>query len=122
MNINWDSQSLMVLGVTGTVFLVMGIIMYYLPPKKINSWYGYRTINSMSSQERWDFAQRYSAIIMIKCGVFMSLLGLIVSISSLDKATDIIISTPSLLIVIGFMLFKNERAITKKFGKNQTQK
>lgn len=120
MNINWDSQSLSALGFGGSVIIIVAIIMYYFPPKKINNWYGYRTGQSMASQERWDFSQRYSAILMIKCAVFMIILGLTVSISPVDKSTDIIISTPSLLLIVGFMLFKTERAITKQFGKNKT--
>ena len=120
MNINWDSQSLSVLGITGIACLVMGIIMFYFPPKNINSWYGYRTGQSMSTQEKWDFSQHYSAILMMKCAIFMIILGLTVSISPVDKSTDILISTPSLLLIVGFMLFKTERAITKQFGKNKT--
>jgi len=120
MNINWDSQSLSVLGFGGSVILIVAIIMHYFPPKKINNWYGYRTGQSMTSQERWNFAQHYSAIMMIKCAIFMIILGLTISVSSVDKSTDIIISIPSLLLIVGFMFFKTERAITKQFGKNKT--
>ena len=122
MNINWDSQSLVVLGFTGVLFLVMGLTMHYFPPKKINFLYGYRTNSSMSSQEKWDFAQRYWAVLMAKSGVLMSILGLLISVLIEDQSIDIILSTPTLLIIVGFLFFKTERAITKKFGKNQIQK
>jgi len=46
---------------TGFIFSAAGLIMFKYPPKIINSLYGYRTLISMKSQERWDFAQRYSA-------------------------------------------------------------
>ena len=43
------------------IFLVVGIVFWKYPPKKINEFYGYRTTRSRKSQEAWDFAQRYSA-------------------------------------------------------------
>ncbi|PWB20750.1 hypothetical protein DCO46_20195 [Flavobacterium sp. HTF] len=35
------------------------------PPKSINSFYGYRTSNSMKSQAKWDFAQKFSATLSL---------------------------------------------------------
>lgn len=54
---------------TGSIFIIVGFIMYRFPPKKINMFYGYRTINSMKSQERWDFSQKYAAKELMKFGV-----------------------------------------------------
>ena len=53
---------------TGSIFIIAGFIMYRFPPKKINMFYGYRTMNSMKSQERWDFSQKYSAKELMKFG------------------------------------------------------
>ena len=45
-----------------TIFLIpvlmilVGIIMFKYPPKKINFFVGYRTVNSMKNKERWDFS------------------------------------------------------------------
>lgn len=41
---------------------------YY--PKQINDFVGYRTPRSMRSQEAWDFANRYSSDLMLRCAVF----------------------------------------------------
>jgi uncharacterized membrane protein len=38
--------------------IVIGLLFRFLPPKKINMLYGYRTYRSMSSQEAWDAAHR----------------------------------------------------------------
>lgn len=65
--------------ITGAILIIAGAIMYKFPPRKINILYGYRTMNSMKSQERWDFSQKYSAKELMKFGVFLftlSLLGL----------------------------------------------
>ena len=43
------------------------------PPQRVNGWYGYRTSRSMASQEAWDFAQRYLAILWRKAGIWMML-------------------------------------------------
>ena len=51
------------------IFLVVGIVFWMYPPKKINGLYGYRTTRSRKSQEAWDFAQRYSAKLMTVLGL-----------------------------------------------------
>lgn len=62
---------------TGIILIVVGFILLRYPPKEINSLYGYRTEKSMNSQEAWDFAQIYSAKLMIKAGGFLSAVGLL---------------------------------------------
>jgi hypothetical protein len=39
--------------------MVVGIVFWTYPPKKINEFYGYRTTRSRKSQEAWDFAQKW---------------------------------------------------------------
>ena len=51
------------------IFLVVGIVFWMCPPKKINGLYGYRTTRSRKSQEAWDFAQRYSAKLITMFGL-----------------------------------------------------
>ena len=41
------------------VMLVFGIRFGKNPPKKINSFFGYRTSRSMRNQQTWDCAHRY---------------------------------------------------------------
>ena len=65
--------------ICGMIFFVVGLLLLFFPPKKINSLYGYRTPNSMKSQERWDFSQKYSSNLMWKCGVGIALLSLLES-------------------------------------------
>ena len=51
------------------IFLVVGVVFWMYPPKKINEFYGYRTTRSRKSQEAWDFAQKYSAKMMTVLGL-----------------------------------------------------
>jgi uncharacterized membrane protein len=53
------------------VFSAGGLILYFFPPKKINSIYGYRTPRSMKNQSNWDFAQKLG-------GKFMLIFGFII--------------------------------------------
>lgn len=46
-----------------------GAILRFFPPKKINSFYGYRTPRSMKNQENWDFAQKYAGQLMLSWGL-----------------------------------------------------
>ena len=62
---------------SGLVFCLAGLIMKYFPPKKINSFYGYRTKSSMRNQKSWDFAQNKSSELMQKFSFYQIILGLI---------------------------------------------
>jgi uncharacterized membrane protein len=62
----------------GVLFIVIGLVQYYLPPKKINRWYGYRTPAARSSQQAWDEGNRFSAIYMMKAGLVLLIAGFFV--------------------------------------------
>ena len=51
------------------ILMVVGVVFWMYPPKKINEFYGYRTTRSRKSQKAWDFAQRYSAKMMMVLGL-----------------------------------------------------
>lgn len=61
--------------ITGCVFTFIGSIIDWAQPTEINGFVGYRTGSSMKSQERWDFAQKYSSKLMMICGVVMIVLS-----------------------------------------------
>ena len=67
----------LILCISGLIFLLAGFIQQRFPPKKINHLYGYHTSNSMKSQESWDFAQEYSAKKMMKMGAYITTLSLL---------------------------------------------
>lgn len=60
----------------GIMFFIASVVMYFYPPKKLNAWIGYRTATSLRSQERWDFAQKFSATIRIKTSLLLIALSL----------------------------------------------
>jgi len=97
--------------ITGSILIMAGAIMYRFPPKKINILYGYRTMNSMESKERWNFSQKYSSKELIKTGILLlpvSLLGF------LDISEGII----NAIVVLSIFLpiLTTEIALRKKFA------
>ena len=101
--------------IIGITLIVLGIFLYRFPPKKINGFYGYRTIRSMKSQQSWDFAQKYSAKELIK---FSSLL-LIVSITGVlldfSDTLSILIGLGMTLNIFVIVFVKSEKALKNKF-------
>lgn len=63
----------------GVILLLLGAILCGFPPKHINSWYGYKMPSAYKNQAAWDDANRYSAICMLKSGIFLVVAGLLVT-------------------------------------------
>lgn len=49
----------------GPFLILVGLVVWCFPPKKINNTYGYRTPRAFRNQRAWDFAQRYSAKLIV---------------------------------------------------------
>ncbi|MFP5437636.1 MAG: SdpI family protein [Bacteroidia bacterium] len=99
----------------GVVFFTMGGIMQKWPPKNINALYGYRTGSSMKSKERWDFAQGYSANIMIKGGIALTIIGLIMALFKIGIEVITAVGMVAMFVCIGYLLFSTETALKRKF-------
>ncbi|MDV6169957.1 SdpI family protein [Flavobacterium sp. DG1-102-2] len=117
MESNWINTIFSMPFLIGAVFTIMGLIMYYFPPKKINGLYGYRTGSSMASQEKWDFSQKYSAAMMAKCGSGMMLIGILLMIFPQEKFIETAIGVAGAIAACIVLLTQTERAIIKRFGK-----
>ena len=107
----------LILSISGLIFLLAGFIQQRFPPKKINHLYGYRTSNSMKSQESWDFAQEYSAKKMMKMGAYITALGLLAWSIDLQLLWSVWIAL--IIITIGpiLMLLQVEAELKKRFPK-----
>lgn len=98
----------------GPIFILSGIILNLFPPKKINSIYGYRTINSMKSQERWDYAQKVSALELIKLGSILTILSFLGIFINFSETIEILIGLGLIITVIIILFIRIERAINRK--------
>lgn len=64
----------MLIGIS-LMILLIGLIFKKLPPKKINSIYGYRTNSSMKNKKVWDYAQIVGANSFIVLGIIYGIIG-----------------------------------------------
>ncbi len=107
----------LILSISGFIFLTAGYIQQRFPPKKINHLYGYRTSNSMKSQESWAFAQEYSAKKMMKMGTCIIALGLLAQIIDLQLIWSTAIALIIVIISPLIMLSQVEAELKKRFPK-----
>ena len=104
-----------ILSGTGILLAASGGILLKYPPKKINWFYGYRTRSSMKNQDRWDFAQRYSARELIRTGFIMVLTGFAGVWISMDPVFTSFLSLPVLLVLTGVAIWRTEAALRSTF-------
>lgn len=106
----------LMLTIVGIVFAIIGLIMHKFPPKKINWFYGYRTNSSMKSQERWDFAQIYSAKLLALIGCCLTAISFLKMFWEVSQKTEMLFGFILTIGAVVLLLIKTELAIKKKFG------
>lgn len=109
----------------GFSFVVFGGIMYFFPPKKRNQWYGYRTAQSLATEENWKFAQRYSAKCMSSMGVLQLIISLLPMAIPLDETNRTLIGIFVLILSLLVLIVWVEKAIRtfeKKIATKHNQK
>ena len=102
-----------------------GLLLMKNPPKKINSYYGYRTRRSVRSQDTWDFAHYYFGKLWLVCGLVSLPISLVPLCLVLGKSEQVIsvaglivLGIQTLLLLVTILL--TERALMKnvdEFGK-----
>ncbi|WML37153.1 SdpI family protein [Clostridium sp. OS1-26] len=100
----------------GLVTLGFGIIPKIVRPKKINSWYGYRTALSMKNQETWDEGNKYSTNQYIIAGVILIILGKVGF--ALFQSKGYLVSLVAFIPVLMLTVFTTEKHLKKVFDSN----
>lgn len=108
--LEYCNQMLLLVGI---IFILAGAIMYVFPPKKINGLYGYRTASSMQNQQKWDFAQTYSAKIMMLTGLIFTLISLSKGLFKTNETTDVALGMGVMIIGTVIMILIVEKALSK---------
>jgi uncharacterized membrane protein len=62
------------------IYVILGIIFWIKPPKKMNSICGYRTPRAMQTQETWDFANKYSGMLLLVIGFVLTMVTTIIDV------------------------------------------
>ena len=108
-------MEIILLGITGPLFIVLGWYFAKFPPKKINHFYGYRTSRSMKSQEAWDFAQVYGAKKMVWAGWVMLAVGVMMFPLPFSENVKAVLSVVTTVSVSVWMIVVTEKALKNKF-------
>jgi len=102
--------------IVGPIFIILGLTMLKLPPKRINGIYGYRTRSSRKSQERWDFAQKFAAREMMRIGGLLMITSAIGVFYKPEGKVAATIAFAILIFFIAILLVRIEKAIKKRFS------
>ena len=73
------------------IMVVIGLIIKRFPPKKINSFYGYRTPMSKKNEDTWRFANLYSAKLFLWIGLILIPVSVVPLLFLLKKSEDILV-------------------------------
>ncbi|MEM7511054.1 MAG: SdpI family protein [Bacteroidota bacterium] len=101
----------------GIVYAVSGFLMQEYPAKKRNYLWGYATCSSMKSQDRWDFAQKYSPKLFINYGLGLIVLGLIENYFGAWLSADRIFRIAASALLILLPIIQTELELKKRFKK-----
>ena len=111
---------LLVILIMPLMMVGFGLLLMKNPPKKINSYYGYRTRRSVRSQETCDFAHYYFGKLWLVCGLVSLPISLVPLCLVLGKSEQVIsvaglivLGIQTLLLLVTILL--TERALMKNF-------
>ena len=113
----WTDNTLQMAFLAGIIFSVTGMIQYTFAPKKINNLYGYRTPSSMKSDERWQFAQKYSAVKLIVVGLSLLVVSMLPLVVAMGETVQIVIQPGIILFGIAYLFYSTEKALKTRFPK-----
>lgn len=103
---------------SGFLLIILGIVMKFFPPRKINNYYGFRSDLAKSSQKAWDLAQQHSRKMNISYGFKMIAVGAITGyLLILKKAVYIVIGIELFILMPIFTFARNgetEKYLRKK--------
>lgn len=103
------------------LMVVFGILFEKKPPKKINDYYGYRTVRSMRNMDTWVYAHRYAGNLYKRVFIVVLILSIIISVfminfnSNIQIIVDLILLLVQTIILVGCIPIV-ERELKRRFG------
>jgi uncharacterized membrane protein len=107
---------------SGFIFVVVGLILRFFPPAKINWVYGYRTGTSMRNQETWNRANRYAAQLLWQFGLLLLVIGGITFLLPPSPLTGILAGVVVFITLVALTFYLTEKHLEKHFDKNGNPK
>ncbi|MDC3029838.1 SdpI family protein [Flavobacteriales bacterium] len=102
--------------------LVLSLIFFYFPTKKINLIYGHRTSLSMKNQDTWDEANKRSTHMMLLVSALTCILEVVGIVFNINLDTTILYATVFLVAVLIFGGIVIEKQLKAIFDKNSYKK
>lgn len=102
--------------VVGFSVILPAILMKFAVTEYPNTLMGYRTPASLRSKQAWDFAQTYSANLMLWASG-ITLLTQVATYFIFPDETSILITSGVLVAGIALMMIMTERELKKRFDK-----
>ncbi len=104
----------------GLLFLIIGWIQRTFPPKKPNSFYGYRMPSVMDHPAKWKAAQVYSGKLMMRLGFIYILAGVSVAVilqqfHALNKNSTVLLTIFAGISAPVFLIVFTEKHLNKVF-------
>ena len=106
----------------GPLMLVISLIFFYFPSKKINHIYGHRTTLSIKNQDTWNEANKISTHMMLLVSALTCILQLIGIVFNINQESTILYATIFLVagLIIGVILI--EKQLKTIFDKDGNRK
>ncbi len=109
------------------MMIVAGWMMWKHRPKRINSWYGYRTERSMRNEDTWKFAHDHCGKLWWKWGWAILLPSAIPLLPLLNASEDAVGFTAVAVLVVQSIvmigaIFPTEAALKRAFDKDGNRK
>jgi len=96
----------------GPVIIAISIIFIKFSPKKINNIYGYRTKNSMKTQEAWDYANNTFAKNFLYIGIITTTAQIIATML-FDHIIGIFVGLTTMSVLISVLVMIIEKNLRK---------
>ena len=104
------------------VLFIVGLIFNMFPPKKINSFYGYRTTNSRRNLDTWKVANSYAAILMTIQGLVLAVIGLLTTFFNDNKAIETALGIGLMFSSFIILVVATEKHLNKLFDQDGNRK
>ncbi|HCP92597.1 MAG TPA: SdpI/YhfL protein family [Bacteroidetes bacterium] len=99
--------------ITSILLLIIGVLFKVIPPKEINSFYGYRTSASMKNNKTWKFANNYSAMWLVRLSLLLSIISIAIFAYNDSFKTTESIALPFIIVALVVVIVRTERALVK---------
>ncbi|MFI3206838.1 MAG: SdpI family protein [Clostridia bacterium] len=117
----WTFMLIMTM-ITPVIMIVIGLIFFVKPPKKINFIIGYRTKMSMKNEDTWFFAHKFSGKLILISGLVLLPITFLSSFFTIEQNENVVGAVSGVICfcqvaVILVVVAKTEIKLVKTFNR-----